>query len=221
MSLDAIDRAFIARWQARGPAAPPTAPSAVGSATAPNPAPERPEDEPDRLAESPAPASGDLCDPDLVARLLVAGSRQWAALADEVEAARLAGHRAIGIAGSRRSEGRSTLVTCLSHTLRNRGRDVVVVATGAAALGPRGVPADGGHLHDKRIVLVDAGIWFPAGPVRRQRLMLATRGCDAAILVRRADCEPAIAWAAALAALGVTVLGEVVTFAAARRECAA
>jgi hypothetical protein len=42
---------------------------------------------------------------------------------------------------------------------------------------------------------------------------MASLGCDAAILVRRADREPAPARAAALAAVGVTVLGEVVTFA--------
>ncbi|MFM7137904.1 MAG: hypothetical protein ACKO1M_12685, partial [Planctomycetota bacterium] len=74
---------------------------------------------------------------------------------------------------------------------------------------------------DKRIVLVDAGIWFPPGPIRRQRLLMASLGCDAAILTRRADREPAPAWAAALAAVGVTVLGEVITFATARQEDAA
>jgi hypothetical protein len=42
---------------------------------------------------------------------------------------------------------------------------------------------------------------------------MASLGCDAAILVRRADREPAPAWTAALAAVGVTVLGEVLTFA--------
>jgi hypothetical protein len=220
MTLDAIDRAFVARWQARGHAAPPSRPPAVAPAAAspPTTAP-HPDREPDPGEHSPPRLQGvgdaDLGDADLVARLLVAGGRQWAALADEIEAARLAGHRVIGIAGGARAEGRTTLVACLARTLRGRGRDVVVLTTGMAAAGPRGVPADGGRLHDKRIVLVDAGIWFPPGPFRRPRLLMASLGCDAAILVRRADREPAPAWAAALAAVGVTVLGEVLTFATA------
>lgn len=211
MTLDAIDRAFVARWEARGPVPPSL----------------RPDDEPAALPPSaacpitgrmddgdPAPPAATLdVDPDLVARLMATGEDQFSGLADELETARLAGHRAIGVTGGERAEGRTTLVACLARTLSERGRDVVVVDGGKAALGPRGVPADGGRLHDKRIVLVDAGIWFPPGPIRRQRLMMASLGCDAAILVRRADREPAPAWATALAAVGVTVLGEVVTFA--------
>lgn len=213
MTLDAIDRAFIARWQSRGPAAPSSRPQAAGPAATLAPLPARPEAFAEQRFETPPPPGDDLGDPDLVARLLVAGRRQWSALADEVEAARLAGHRAIGIAGGERGEGRTTLVACLARALRDRGRDVVVLARCIGTAGARGVPTDGGRLHDKRIVLIDAGIWFPPGPVRRPRLMMASLGCDAAILVRRADREPAPAWAAALAAVGVTVLGEVVTFA--------
>jgi hypothetical protein len=218
MTLDAIDRAFIARWQARGHAARPIRPPVIEPAAPPPPTTdEHPDREPDP-GEPSSPrlygvAVADLGDTDLVSRLLVAGGRQWAALADEVEAARLAGHRAIGIAGGTRSEGRSTLVACLTRMLRARGRDVVVLTAGMAAAEGRSGPTDGGRLHDKRIVLVDAGIWFPPGPIRRQRLLMASLGCDAAILVRRADDEPAPAWAAALAAVGVTVLGEVLTFA--------
>lgn len=218
MTLDAIDRAFIARWQSRGPAAPSSRPQAAQPAATLAPPPVPPEEVAEQRLEAPPPPCDDLGDPDLVARLLVAGGRQWTALADEVEAARLAGHRAIGIAGGERSEGRTTLVACLARTLRDRNRDVVVLASGMAAAGSRGLPADGGRLHDKRIVLVDAGIWFPPGPIRRPRLMMASLGCDAAILVRRADREPALAWAAALAAVGVTVLGEVVTFASPPQE---
>jgi hypothetical protein len=73
---------------------------------------------------------------------------------------------------------------------------------------------DGGHGNDRRIVLIDAGVWFPPGPIRRQKLVQESVGCDAAILVRRADREPVAARATALAALGMSVLGEVVTFAA-------
>ena len=221
MTLDAIDRAFISRWESRGPAAPASRPLAAEPAATLAPPLVRPDAAPEQRSKTPAAPCDDPGDPDLVARLLVAGGRQWSALADEVEAARLAGHRAIGIVGGERSEGRTTLVACLARTLRDRSRDVVVLAGGMAAGGSRGVPADGGRLHDKRIVLVDAGIWFPPGPIRRPRLMMASLGCDAAILVRRADRQPAPAWAAALAAVGVTVLGEVVTFASPQQEDAA
>ena len=218
MTLDAIDRAFVARWQARGHARPPIRPPVVEPAAPPPPTTyQHPDREPDPgepgLPRLHGVAEAELGDPDLVSRLLVAGGRQWTALADEVEAARLAGHRAIGIAGGARSEGRSTLVACLTRMLRGRGRDVVVLTAGMAAAEARGAATGGGRLHDKRIVLVDAGIWFPPGPIRRQRLVMASLGCDAAILVRRAADEPAPAWAAALAAVGVTVLGEVLTFA--------
>ena len=196
MTLDAIDRAFVARWQSRQPAVPAS------------PAPRNEE----RLKES-SLAADNLGDPELVTRLLAAGGRQWSILADEIEAARLAGQRVIGVAGGERAEGRTTLVACLAHTLRDRGRDVVVLAATTARTACSRDPVDGGRPHDKRIVVVDAGIWFPPGPIRRQRLLMASLGCDAAILVRRADREPAPARAAALAAVGVTVLGEVVTFA--------
>ncbi|NCA10371.1 hypothetical protein EBR56_00935 [bacterium] len=61
--------------------------------------------------------------------------------------------------------------------------------------------------------LVDGGVWFPPGPVHRGRLARAAFGCHAAVLVRRAGRSPCPAHAAALAALGIRVLGEVVTFA--------
>jgi len=216
MTLDALDQAFIDRWERRvaaaavpweshGKPAPP-----VSSLTAAGQPPQlEPVDPPDArpgmTAAAPhAETAGLAVDAELVSRLLVAGRDQWACLADEVAAARLAGHRVIAVAGGERGEGRTTLVACLSRVLRDRGREVVVLGSVAALATPDGGPADGGWLHDKRIVLVDAGIWFPPGPIRRQRLLVASLGCDAAILVRRAT---------ALAAGGVTALGEVITFA--------
>ena len=89
---------------------------------------------------------------------------------------------------------------------------LVTRATTDLAAGDAG-PADGGRLHDKRIVLVDAGVWFPPGPIRRHRVLVASLGCDAAILVRRADRQPSPARETVLAAVGVTPLGEVLTFA--------
>ena len=210
MSLDAIDQAFIARWQARGPLTPRPRPVTEESAPATSAPAATPEQPAAAVCPPVQPESGDA---SLVARLLAASGSEWSALADEVEAARLAGHRTIGIAGGEQGEGRTTVVAGLAHTLRGRGRDVVVLTAGPAAPARTGLPSDDGRQHDKRIVLIDAGIWFPPGPVRRQRLMMASLGCDAAILVRRADRPAAPAWATALAALGVTVLGEVVTFA--------
>lgn len=215
MTLDALDQAFVARWQQR------LASGGCPSLREPNEAdggrtpslPGEPRD-PTPAAQDAAPAaSRQLADPDLVARLLGAGRDQWETLAAEVEAARLAGHRVIAVTGGAQGEGRSTLVACLAEVLRDRGRDVVVLGSTAELSAVDADPADGGRLHDKRIVLVDAGVWFRPGPIRRHRLLVASLGCDAAILVRRAGCEPAAAWAAALAAVGVTPLGEVVTFA--------
>jgi hypothetical protein len=61
-------------------------------------------------------------------------------------------------------------------------------------------------------VLLDAGVWFPPGPLHRQRLMVSSLGVDADILVRRADAPGGTARRAALESLGIEVLGEVLTF---------
>ncbi len=205
MTLDSLDQAFVARWQRRVAAGRPT--------TMPDAEPTTMTGEPATADASPA-ATLTPPDPALVPRLLAAGRDQWHALAAEVEAARLAGHRVIAVTGGERGEGRTTLVACLAEVLRDRGRDVVALGSTAELAAGDAEPADGGRLHDKRIVLVDAGTWFGPGPIRRHRLLIASLGCDAAILVRRADREPAAARAASLAAVGVTPLGEVVTFAA-------
>jgi hypothetical protein len=121
----------------------------------------------------------------------------------------------IAVAGCERGEGRTTLLQCLAATLQDRGRDVVCVEptdVAASRETSRGTAVGGGATHDKRIVLVDAGIWFPPGPIRRQRLVVASLGSEAVILTRRADRPGAGSRAALLAALGIEVLGEVVTF---------
>jgi len=197
MTTDEIDRAFIARWRSGrsarrlhdGQAAPEPVRKSAGRAA----------------AEILSPAA------DLVMRLLHASRDQWVVLADEVESARLAGRRVIGVAGCERGEGRTTLVACLAHTLRERGRDVMVRGGREPVLVSAGDAASDGAMHDRRIILVDAGVWFPPGPIHRPRLLLASLGCDAVILVRRADREPSAARAAALTAIGIDVLGEVLT----------
>lgn len=225
MTLDTLDYAFVARWQARR-----TRPSAIPDVAEPEPPHAVAEvavadaDDTDKVAfrdvvdDAPAPALPDPVTyaPDATSlsdRLLMTAQEQWECLADEVEVARRDGHRVIAVVGCESGEGRTTLIDCLAHTLRERGRDVVVLAAADDAATVDGARHDGGAAHDRRIVLVDAGVWFPPGPIRRQRLVQESVGCDAAILVRRADREPMAARATAIAALGMTVLGEVVTFA--------
>jgi hypothetical protein len=64
---------------------------------------------------------------------------------------------------------------------------------------------------DSPLVLVDAGVWFPGGPLRRSWLQSQSIGCDAAIVVRRAGQPECPARGAALESIGLKVLGEVVT----------
>jgi hypothetical protein len=151
-----------------------------------------------------------------VDRLLESAPSEWCAVADEVEAARGRGRRVIAIVSCDRDAGAATLVDGLVRVLRQRGRDVIA--------GTRHEPPTVGPTHDRRIVIVDGGIWFPPGRIHRQRVAVASAGCDAAILVRRADREPRAAWSAVLEALGVEPLGEVVSlpppsFAAEARAC--
>jgi hypothetical protein len=219
MSIDAIDAAFIERCGRGGPAfrgrpavvrvAEPReneVPVAWTPAAAPISAPHSGCDE----SRAAAP-TGDTATESIVDRLLATARPQWNRLAETIEEARGRGRRVIAVAGGEPGEGRSTLVAGLARVLRGRGQDVV--ATGAEGIG-----AATHATHDRRIVLVDAGIWFPPGPVRRQRLAVASLGCEAAILVRRADRQPAPAREAALAALGIEVLGEVVSFASPDRQ---
>jgi hypothetical protein len=224
--LDAIDTAFLTRWQAgqggtgspdSAAAAPPppaaavAAEAAVDVAASGGAAARTPRQEPCRPEPLPPPCPAPAAAAGLVERLLAAAWSEWNALAVRVEDARLAGRRVIAVAGSRSGEGRTTLVECLAAALRVRGREVVCVGPDDLT-NAGGVASADGRGHDRRIVLLDAGVWFPPGPLHRQRLMVASLGVDAAILVRRADAPGGTARRAALEALGVDVLGEVLTF---------
>jgi|LakMenEpi03Aug12_release.lakeMendotaPanAssembly.Ray.scaffolds.fasta_scaffold204974_2 hypothetical protein len=242
--LDAIDSAFLSRWQDHAggglvpngaaarlaepdvavhgvPASTPddATPPAMRAATddidaadivpLPPPAAAGPGRERSARMMPPTPlADASLADAPLVDRLLRAAWDDWHALAACVEDARLAGRRVIAVAGSRPGEGRTTLVACLAAALRARGRDVVCAQPHDCAE----AAGAGSRLHDRRIVLLDAGVWFPPGPLHRQRLMVSSLGVDAAILVRRADAPGGTARRAALESLGIEVLGEVLTF---------
>lgn len=149
-----------------------------------------------------------LPDESVVARLRADFPERWARLAERVEAAIEAGHRVIAVAGRARGDGCSTIVSGLADVLQARGvRVTCLPADGAAAAD---LFADDGC---RQCALVDAGAWFPPGPVHRGRLARAAIGCHAALLVRRAERPPCSAHGHALAAIGLHVLGEVVTFA--------
>lgn len=134
-------------------------------------------------------------------RLLEAVPAAWEVIGDRVVAARERGVRVVAVAGGSPGEGRTTLVLGLGRVLRERGHAVQITDQ---------VPTT---LPDAGLVIVDAGIWFPPGPVRPARVSLAAVGCDAAMLVRREE-EPACpARGRAIQAAGLELLGEVVTFA--------
>lgn len=182
---DVIDSAFVNRWR-RGADGPPVG---SGAATVSPPVPE---------------GRGPIVD-----RLLHAAWPEWNGLAAHLEAARLRGRRVFAVAGGEPREGRTTLVECMATVLRERGRDVSCTTPQELAAA---AASSAGHSHDKRILLVDAGIWFPPGPIRRHWLARCVLGSEAAILVRRADRRPTAARHTVLESLGIEVLGEVLTF---------
>jgi hypothetical protein len=191
MTLDLLDHAFLERWNAFPATTTPqtTAPQTTASRTATVP---------------PLPT-------DFIGRLLDTAWQEWSTLADEIESARSRGRRAIAVVACERGAGCSTLIAALLRILRDRGRDAV--SRDHAGLAENRSATESGPTHDKRIVLVDAGVWFPPGRIHRQRLMLASTGCDAAILVRKGSREAPASWGVALEAIGVEPLGEVISFA--------
>jgi hypothetical protein len=191
MKPDLLDQSFLHRAarNARPPsvaAASPPGPSVVATATTEN-----------ALASC---TSGSLLD-----RLLAEAPGEWLRLADCVEEAAARGRRAIAVTGGRRGEGRTTVVQGLARLLRDRGRNVVCCDRGAGLAATAPDDADG-------IALVDAGVWFPPGPLRRQVVERASLGCDAVIVVRRAGQAPCAARGVVVEAIGLEFLGEVVTF---------
>jgi hypothetical protein len=197
MTLDWLDTAFLARQPRPTPATPPaalTAPEAFAPAA---------------LPPGPQPSAAAVVRGDsVVARLLEAVPSEWDSLAAAIESTALSGGRVVAFTGGERSEGRSTVVVGVAEVLRRRGRSVAIHSQAPLLL-----PFDEAErARAAEIVLVDAGPWFTAGPLRRRTIERAALGCDAAVLVRRADASPCPAWSEALAAIGLTVLGEAVTF---------
>lgn len=185
--LDAVDMAFLQRAEALVRPLAPT-PAAVPF----RPAPAR---------RDPPPRSMTL-----VERLLAAVPEEWLRLSLRVEEACAGGATVIAVAGGRAGEGRSTVVACLAQALVDRGHGVDI--HDRAPVEPPASRCSG-----YAIALVDAGVWFPGGPLRRSWLAKRSLGCQAAILVRRADEAACPARETALAAVGLLVLGEVLTMA--------
>ncbi len=191
MMLDALDRAFLDHWTTAA-----MVPTAATVAVAPH-----------------LPTAPSISDPspppdhpmnDVLERLLATAWGDWCAVADEVEQARRRGRRVIAVAACDRGAGCTTLAAGLVRVLSSRGHDARCATIDTCIDAPT---------HDRRIVVVDAGVWFPPGRIQRRRLLLASVGCDAAILVRREDRPAPPGWSVALAAIGVEPLGEVISFA--------
>lgn len=198
MMLDALDQAFLDHW-ASGRVTPPLAAATADPDAAPAASPRAPVG---------PPAGGPTN--DVLERLLATAWGDWCAVADEVEQARRRGRRVIAITACERGAGCTTLAAGLVRVLSTRGHDARCGSIDDT--GPD-VPT-----HDRRIVVIDAGVWFPPGRIQRRRLLLASVGCDAVILVRREDRPAPPGWSVALAAIGVEPLGEVISFAARSAE---
>lgn len=201
--LDMVDAVFLRRLYPHPAAVQPSSPVAEIE-------PEATQEEQPAAVALVSPPRTDTLDVDhsLVEWLLEKVPEQWAALAAAVEKAVADGLRVIAVAGGGRGEGRTTLVAGLAATLTARGWRMITV------VGPL---AEDGELlfasgSDRQVVIVDAGVWFPPGPLRHDHVAAMSVGCDAAILVRRAKQPPCPAWAAAIERAGCRVIGEAVTF---------
>ncbi len=152
---------------------------------------------------------------------------QWAAVALAVEQASRAGTRVIAVAGHQQGEGRTTLVRGLGLLLSERGWQVTSFPSAAAwwqelvGAGPGWQPLHTKTAADNDIVLVDAGIWFPPGPLRPRQLLLKMFGFDGVLLMRHHAHASCPARDGAIAKAGLKSIGEIVSFAPALTQRAA
>jgi len=231
--LDAVDRAFLWHAERSRQASlvqplpkrlPPAAVAVARERAVPEPAPPRltvtaPRERslpaarsdaaPSAATGAEAGAEAGAANAPLVDRLLQAVPRVWAHLARRVEESRCDGAEVIAITGAQRHAGRTTVVRCLERTLVARGWRVDCHDRPPLPM-DREVSARAGG-RESRIVLVDAGVWFPSGPLRRAWLERQSLGCHAVILVRRADQPACEARGTLLESVGLKVLGEVLT----------
>ncbi|MGA1619725.1 MAG: hypothetical protein ACO37F_14585 [Pirellulales bacterium] len=232
MTVDLLDQAFLDAAAKHGPG---LARPVGDLKKSPNIRPEIVADLPATTGETVVAAetvtaagdsSTDTVDPTLL-RLIDHFSEQWASVVTAVEEARRAGTQVIAIAGHQPGEGRTTLVQGLSLLLAKRGWQVACF--GSASAWWQELVGDAASWQDRLprlaaaddLVLVDAGIWFPPGPLRPQQLTLKMFGFDGVVLVRRHALPPNPARDAAIAKGGLQAIGEIVNFMPAFRQRAA
>lgn len=146
----------------------------------------------------------------LLSKLLESVPDQWIQIAEQIEAAQAVGCRVFAITAGQPGAGVTTVARGAFLTLQGRGRRVACVSK--PPLQCRDLKAREHHADRADIVIVDAGIWFPPGPIRQRQVAQLAFGCDAVILVRRADRAAVPAQGETLTACGLRVLGEVITF---------
>jgi hypothetical protein len=146
----------------------------------------------------------------LLSKLLESVPDQWIQIAEQIEAAQAVGCRVVAITAGQPGAGVTTVARGAFLTLQGRGRRVACVSK--PPLQCRDLKAREHHADRADIVIVDAGIWFPPGPIRQRQVAQLAFGCDAVILVRRADRAAVPAQGETLTACGLRVLGEVITF---------
>lgn len=196
-SLDAVDRAFLwHRDHLRTRSCPDLTKSSAKAVES---------DVPPATASRPLSIHDDGVG-SVVDRLLRMVPQDFERLAQRVEQAHQGGACVIAITGARRGEGRTTLTECLARTLMKRGCHVECHSSVPLA------PSSSGRYGDS-VMLVDPGVWFPGGPLRRSWLEKQSLGCHAVILVRRADQPACEARPRLLESIGLRVLGEVLTMA--------
>lgn len=237
MTFDLLDRAFLQAASAgQRRTAADSQPASAGRAAALQPAAVPASAEFAPIAHSAAalpdvggkPAEADPAD-GTVCRLIEEFPDQWAAVLAAVEGARRVGSRVIAIAGHEPGEGRTTLLHGLSRLLTERGWQVTPFATATAWW--QELVGDGAtwqwrqvqpaNADDRDLVLVDAGIWFPPGPLRPRHLLLTMFGYDAVLLMRHHDFPASPVRQAAIHKAGLRAIGEVVSFAPAPQQRAA
>jgi hypothetical protein len=146
----------------------------------------------------------------LLSKLLESVPDQWIQIAEQIEAAQAVGCRVVAITAGQPGAGVTTVARGAFLTLQGRGRRVACVSK--PPLQCRDLKAREHHADRADIVIVDAGIWFSPGPIRQRQVAQLAFGCDAVILVRRADRAAVPAQGETLTACGLRVLGEVITF---------
>ena len=142
----------------------------------------------------------------------------WDGVAATVEQAVWQGRTVIAVTAAERGVGASTIAVGLARALDRRGHRMAVL---------HGSPRQPGYYDDlcelaatHDAVLVDPGPWFGSGRLRREQLARVSHGCHAAIVVRRECGEAMPGVEAAMEAVGIDCLGEVLTFAEAAAMCA-